>query len=163
MTFQCAICGESHDTLPDIGADKPDHWWSVPEEERDKRIQLTTDTCIIDEKDYFIRGVIQIPVHEQAEPFGFGVWVSQKRENFMTYLESFDSPEIGPFFGWLCTRIAYYPQDTMLLKTRAHFIGANLRPRIELAPADHQLVTDQHDGISLAKAWEFVHFYMNLG
>src|SRR5262249_2624466 len=105
------------------------------------------------------RGVIAIPVRGQSEPFGFGVWVSQKRENFQTYLANFDTPAIGPFFGWLCTRIAYYAVSTYGLKTRAHFRGEGLRPLIELEPTDHPLAVDQREGITLAKAWEIVHFY----
>ena len=159
MSFRCTVCGEVHDDLPDIGADKPDHWWDVPEEERGTRIKLTSDTCVIDDENYFIRGVVEIPIHDHARRFGFGVWVSQKRENFLAYVENPHSAEIGPFFGWLCTRIACYQEDTQLLKTRAHFPGG-LRPTIELEPTDHQLAVDQRDGITLAKAWEIVHHFM---
>jgi hypothetical protein len=120
---------------------------------------LTSDTCIIDREHHFIRGVIEIPVHDFAQRFGFGVWVSQKRENFLTYVRNPDSTDIGPFFGWLCTRIACYPEETLLLKTRAHFRGAGLRPAIEVEPTHHPLSVDQQKGISLARAWEFVHFY----
>jgi hypothetical protein len=159
MSYRCTVCGELHDDLPDIGIDKPDQWWSVPEDERDRRLEWTSDTCILDGEHFFIRGVLEIPVHDQPRRFGFGVWVSQKRENFYRYLANFDSSEIGPFFGWLCTRIAYYPVDTLLLKTRAHFRGGGLRPSIELEPTDHPLAVDQREGITLAKAWEIVHFY----
>lgn len=158
MPFRCSVCGELHDELPDIGANCPDPWFGIPEDERDRRVRLTGDTCVIDE-DCFIRGVLDIPIHDQPEPFGFGVWVSQKRENFQTYLDNFDTPDIGPFFGWLCTRIAYYEADTYGLKTRAHFRGNGLRPRIEVEPTDHPLAVDQREGITLARAWEIVHFY----
>jgi hypothetical protein len=159
MEYRCTVCGELHDDLPDIGADKPDQWWGIPEEERSRRILLTSDTCVIDEKDFFIRGVIEIPIHDYPQRFGFGVWVSQKRENFLTYMQNPESAEIGPFFGWLCTRIASYSEDTLLLKTMAHFRGGSLRPMIELEPTDHPLAVDQRDGITLAKAWEIVHYY----
>lgn len=162
MSFRCSVCGELHDDLPDIGWDRPDQWWDVPEEERDERIELTPDTCVIDGEDFFIRGVIEIPIHDRPEPFGFGVWVSQKRENFQTYLDNWDSSEIGPFFGWLCTRISWYEEDTLLLKTRAHFRGERLRPSIEVAPGEHPLAVDQREGISLAEAWEIVHHYSGL-
>jgi hypothetical protein len=159
MSYRCRTCGKLHDELPDIAADKPDHWFDVPEKERAKRIQFTSDMCIIDNRDHFIRGVIQLPVHDFLEAFGFGVWISQKKENFLKYQKNFDSAAIGPFFGWLCTRIKYYSQDTLGLKTRAIFRGGKLRPMIELEPTDHPLAIDQRDGISLAKAWEIVHFY----
>jgi hypothetical protein len=161
MSYQCSVCGETHEGLPDIGTDKPDLWWDIPEEERDKRVELTDDTCVIDGEHFFIRGVIHIPVHGQAEDFGFGVWVSQKKENFYTYLENFDSDEIGPFFGWLCTNLACYEPGTLSLKTMAHFQGGKRRPRIELEPTDHPLAIDQRDGISLERAWEIVHFYLD--
>jgi hypothetical protein len=162
MSCRCSVCGSLHGDLPDIGWDRPDQWWDVPEEERDERIELTPDTCVIDGEDFFIRGVIEIPIHDHAEPFGFGVWVSQKRENFQTYLDNWNSSEIGPFFGWLCTRISWYKEDTLLLKTRAHFRGERLRPSIEVAPGEHPLAVDQREGISLAKAWEIVHHYSGL-
>jgi len=145
-----------------LGSDRPDPWWDIPEDERDRRGALTGDTCIIDDEEFFIRGVIEIPVHGHADPFGFGVWVSQKKENFYTYLKSFDSAEIGPFFGWLCTRVWYYEEDSTHLKSMAHFRAGNMRPTIELEPTDHPLAVDQRNGISQERAWEIVHFYMNL-
>jgi hypothetical protein len=159
MPFRCTVCGAVHHDLPDIGADKPDQWWDVAEEERSQRIKLTSDTCIIDKEHYFIRGVIELPIHDYPQRFGFGVWVSQKRENFFIYVQNPDSTEVGPFFGWLCTRIGYYSEDTLLLKTRALFRGDGLRPAIELEPTDHPLALDQRGGITLAKAWEIIHFY----
>jgi hypothetical protein len=159
MAYRCTVCGELHDDLPDIGADKPDQWWGIPAAERGRRIKLTGDTCVIDKRDYFIRGVIEIPIHDYPHCFGFGVWVSQKKENFYIYLKNFDSADIGPFFGWLCTRIAYYSVDSSGLKTRAHFREGNLRPAIELEPTDHPLAVDQRMGITLTKAWEIVHHY----
>jgi hypothetical protein len=163
MSFRCSTCGDLHEDLPHVGMDKPDHYWDVPEEERDERINFTSDTCIIDNEDYFIRGVIEIHVHGSPENFGFGVWVSQKKENFYTYLENFDTSEIGPFFGWLCTDIGYYPEETQLLKTMVYFQGDGLRPCIELESTEHPLAVAQRDGITLEEAWKIVHFYLDSG
>jgi hypothetical protein len=153
--------GEEHaiDSCSRIAADKPDQWWGVSAKERSRRIKLTSDTCVIDGEDYLIRGVIEIPVADHPRRLGFGVWVSQKRENFRTYVRNPDTAAIGPFFGWLCTRIAYYPKDTLMLKTMAHFREGILRPRIELEPTDHPLAVDQREGITLARAWEIAHYY----
>lgn len=159
MNFRCSVCGKLHDELPDIGSDKPVQWWDVPEQERDERIKLSSDTCVIDGEHFFIRGVIEIPIIDYPDCFGFGVWVSQKRENFQMYRDNWNSSEIGPFFGWLSTRIGYYKEDTLLLKTMAHFRGERLRPLIALEPGVHPLAVDQERGISLTKVWEIVHFY----
>jgi hypothetical protein len=152
-------CGDLRGDLPHLGSDKPDPWWDVAEEERSARVELTSDTCIIDGEHFFIRGVLEIPVHEYPQSFGFGVWVSQKRENFFEYVTHYDSKQIGPFFGWLCTRLSCYREETLHLKTMAHFRGEGLRPSIELEPTDHPLAVDQREGISLAQAWEMVHHY----
>ncbi len=160
MSFICPICHQTHDELPDIGSDRPTQYWDVAEEERDRRVKLTGDTCEIDGQHFFIRGVIKIPIHGDPDGFGFGVWVSQKEENYRTYLANFDSAEIGPFFGWLCTQISYYTEDTQSLKTTAFFNADGLRPHIKLHDAEqHPLAIDQRNGISLERAWEIVHFY----
>lgn len=159
MGFFCAHCGREHDGLPDIGADRPAHYWNVPEAEREKRIFLTEDICVVDEEHFYVRGVIEIPVHDFHERFGFGVWVSHKKENYQAYLENFDSDEIGPFFGWLCTEINYFEQSTMLLKTMAHYRGQGLRPAIELEPTEHPLAVAQREGIAMEEALAIVHHY----
>ena len=160
MGYQCATCGQQHDGLPDLGWDRPHIFWLIPEEERAGRIELTSDTCILDHEHYFIRGVIEIPIVDATDTFGLGAWVTQKRENFHTYLDHPDSAAIGPFFGWLSTHIAYYPEETLSLKTRARFRAGHQRPAIELEPTGHPLTVDQHNGITLEKAWEIVHFLL---
>ena len=159
MKYHCTTCGKSHDGLPDMGADKPDIWFGIPEAERNKRLKLTSDTCIVDDEFYLIRGVIRLPLTDEPEMFGFGVWVSQKKESFETYLANYNSSQIGPFFGWLCTNLRFYEGGTEYLKTMVHFQDGNQRPLIEVEPTDHPLAIDQRDGITLAKAWEIVHFY----
>ena len=133
MSYRCTVCGELHDDLPDLGSDRPDGWWGIPAEERSRRVVLTADTCVIDDEDYYIRGVIEIPIHGQTNRFGFGAWVSQKRENFLQYVNNPNSANIGPFFGWLCTRISYYEEETLHLKSRAHFRGGGAWPLIDRA------------------------------
>ena len=130
-----------------------------PKKKEASASKLTSDTCVIDDEDFFIRGVIEIPIHDYPENFGFGVWVSQKRENFENYLANFDSGNIGPFFGWLSTSISYYKDDTLSLKAMTHFRGQGKRPRIELEPTDHPIFIDQQEGITLKKAWEIVHSF----
>lgn len=146
-----------HDDLPDVGVKWPDHYFDVPENERDLRIDGNSNICKIDNQLCFIRGVIYIPIINSEKHFGLGVWVSQKSENYETYLANYDTDQIGPFFGWLCNNISFYDEDTQLLKTMAHFRGHNNRPRIELEPSEHQLFQDFSQGVTLDKAFEYVH------
>ena len=55
-------------------------------------------------------------------PFSWGVWVSLGGDSFDAWDACFHDAQrshIGPFFGWLSTRLPAYP-DTLNLKTRVH-------------------------------------------
>lgn len=160
--YICTVCGQHHGDLPHVAFDMPLYAREIPEMERPARVFLTDDLCSVDSEHFFIRGVLEIPVHDYPEEFGFGVWVSQKEENYRAYADSGESNEIGPFFGWLSNEIAFYPERTLSLKARAHFRGNGLRPFIRLEPTDHPLAVDQRKGIALARAWEIVHYYIDL-
>lgn len=160
MTYTCACCGEVHDDLPDLSFDRPSYAANVPDDEFDKRITLSEDLCAVDDEFYFIRGLLKIPIHNYEQDLGFGVWVSQKKENFETYLDNYDMPNIGPFFGWLSNEFKFGGESTLGLKTMAHFQGNGLRPLIELGESQHPLYLAQRNGISLDEAWKIVHDYL---
>jgi hypothetical protein len=157
MEYVCAVCGDVHTDLPDIGFAWPDHYFDVPENERESRVEGTSDTCKIDQEYCFVRGAMLIPIKDEDRSFGVGVWVSLKPENYETYLADLDSPDIGPFFGWLCNTIPFYDDDTQLMRTMVHFQGDGQRPLIELAPCEHRLYWDYRDGITVERAFEYVH------
>ena len=165
MPYRCTPCGLDHDDLPDLGAAYPDPWFTIPPAERSRRVQHTPDTCVIDGAEFYIRGVLLLPLVDAAsiaaghDAFGLGVWISQGRAHFQTYLDHPDTPDIGPFTGWFCTRIRGYAPNTDGLRSRAHFRGNNQRPTIELEPTDHSLAVDQRTGITLDRAWQIVHAY----
>jgi hypothetical protein len=162
MAFRCPDCNAEHEGLPDLGMDHPDAYFGVPEDEREKRVWYTRDVCTItydDQTDYFIRGVLFIPIRGGERPFGIGVWVSQSKANFERYVEGEEDME--PTFGWLANHVGFYEQDTLSLKTNVHFQDRKTRPLIELEPTDHPFAVDQREGITLEKAWKIVHRYMD--
>lgn len=160
MAYKCAVCGETHDDLPDLGFEWPDYYFSVPEAERDDRVQATPDTCVIDGENFFIRCVLLIPVHDYERDFGLGVWLSQSRENFEKYMADSHSDKIGPFFGWFSNSLPFYDEETISLKAKAQFQSNNQRPLVELQPIDHPLVRDYQNGISLDTAWKYIHWHV---
>jgi hypothetical protein len=156
-TWTCRCCGKQFDNLPlSFAFEAPDPWFQVPESEREQRAKRDSDVCIIDDKDIFIRGCLEIPVLGQHEKFIWGVWVSVSRESFRRILELWDAEVIEnepPKFGWLCNNISIYPQ-TLLLKTHLHLRGGRSRPSIELEPTDHPLAMEQRQGISIGRIGE---------
>ena len=67
-------------------------------------------------------------------------------------VSNFDTPDIGPFFGWLSNNISLYDRSTWAMKTMARFQGNGKRPLIELEPCDHPLYLDYSQGITLERA-----------
>ncbi len=120
---------------------------------------LNEDICFIDGKDFFVRGVIEIPVIDGDQTFGYGVWVSLSKENFKKYVEVFGTKKElkeKPYFGWLSNQLSWYP-DTLGIKTHVHLQGNKLRPKIELDHDNaHPLCQEQHNGITMERVHEII-------
>jgi hypothetical protein len=115
-----------------------------------KKTFLDEDYCAIDDEDFFVRGIIHLPIIGAAETFRWGVWGSLSRENFAKLRQMNDDPkrtELQPMFSWLSTQIPEYP-DTLSLKMYAHIQEPSLRPTFSLEPTDHPLSQQYHKGIS---------------
>jgi hypothetical protein len=155
--WRCHCCGQVFDTLPtSYGAAAPAYWQNTPEGEYDRSNFLTSDACVIDGRNRFIRGCIELPLLGHDDNFVWGVWVSLSEKNFERVLELWDAPaksEESPMFGWLSTNLSPYPR-TLNLKTSVHLRNDGLRPFIELEPTDHPLAIEQRDGITIARVAE---------
>jgi len=161
--FKCVGCGEIHRDMPAFGADKPLSYFAVPKEERDQRCVTSSDDCIIDAKQYFVRGCLEIPVRGAEQAFEWGVWVSLSEASFRQWRDCFGQSKrshIGPFFGWLNSWLKPYP-DTVNLKTMAHLRDNGIRPRIELEPTEHPLAMEQRNGISQERLAEIYALMMH--
>ena len=99
IRFKCAACGEWHEGTPGYAAEAPLFYYSIPLEERAERCVLDSDTCVVDEKFFFVRSCLEIPVHGESEPFIWGVWVSLNDNSFRQFMGCFEALErshIGP-------------------------------------------------------------------
>jgi hypothetical protein len=137
-------------------ADAPVPFHSIPQEEREARCNLTSDLCVIDRQEFFVRGCLEIPVVDGPRPFVWGVWASLSVYNFKRMGELWESPgreNEPPYFGWLCTALPMYP-ETLLLKTHVHTRPVGQRPFVELEPTDHPLAVEQRQGITMDRVRE---------
>jgi hypothetical protein len=156
VSYQCPICGEIHKEPPDLNFRWPDPGSAIPESERATRIKGNSDTCVIDGGCY-VRGTILIPITGTTGHLAIGIWASQSAEDLKRYLDNFDSPKIGPFFGLLGNNVPFYKPGTLATKVTVHFQGQNMRPLIRPEPSDHALHVDYTRGITLDRAWEIAH------
>jgi hypothetical protein len=159
ISWTCGCCGRTFDTLLlDLAFDAPAYWRRIPAEERSARTRLDADACTIDDRHFFIRACLEIPVHGLDQPFVWGVWVSLSEASMRRAAELFhvDADEDEPpRFGWLSNSIPGYP-DTLSLKASVRFRSRTLRPVVELEPIDHPLALEQQEGISVERVQEII-------
>ena len=156
--FRCGECGELHRGSPSFSYAKPPHYFAVPEAERAARIQITTDTCAIDNDTYFIRGLLEVPICGVDEPFAWGLWVSQSQKSFQRYVETFDEDQSGDgSFGWLAVTMPGYagPEpdaEPTNLACDVQWREAGTRPLIIPHECDHPLYRDYANGMAWDRA-----------
>ena len=155
--YTCRTCGEFHAGIPlCYGAEAPVYWEAIPEAERNQRGELSSDQCVIDDEHFFILGRLEIPIHDNPDPFCWLVWVSLSEPNFKRAHELWHASgreNEPPYFGWLSTQLPCYP-DTVNLKTNVHTRPLGERPFIELEPTDHPLSLEQQNGITMQRVLE---------
>ena len=159
--YKCSKCDRWHVGFPDIGYDSPFYVGGIPESERADRLFLTSDLCVIDNENFFIRCLLVLPVKGLEERFGWGVWSSLSETNFMRYQEHYSTDKSlwEPMFGYLSNQLPDYP-DTLNLKLSVQPGGARMRPLLTLEPTDHPLSVQQRDGFSIDEVLRIVEPYL---
>lgn len=162
--FKCSTCDEIHKGIPSFGTKAPNYYYSIPKNEISERVFLTTDTCVIDNKNFFVRGCLEFPVIGYLEKFSFGAWVSLSEENFYRFEELYDKENREnevPMFGWFSSWIWPYYEDTENIKSRIHFRNNGIRPYIELEPTNHPLALAQTKGITEQDLYKIYEYYVH--
>ena len=159
ISYKCSCCGQVYDEVPlCFGGDFPDYYFSVPPDERDKRIELQQSLCVVDKEHFFHRGRLTIPIVDYKDNLIFNVWTSISEENFGIRMDLWEDPkrvEQESYFGWLQTIVPTYG-DTLNIKTIAIEQVVGLIPEIKIIEENHPLKADQDNGITYKKALEIV-------
>jgi hypothetical protein len=157
LTWTCSCCDRQYDKLPMAYAlDEPDLWRSLDEEDRPHRGVIGTDTCVIDDEHYFIRGRIVIPVIDCKEPFIWGSWASVSKQSFVRFGQLWDvaiREDEPPMPGRFGSDIPIYPA-TADLPCRIVMKNTRRRPSFEIEAPDHPLAIEQRNGITLDRVKE---------
>jgi hypothetical protein len=156
--FRCSVCGEIHDALPEIGYLRPADYFEVPPDEREERIYLTEDICVIDNEHFLVRGVLPVPIKGTDAEWSWGVWAILFRRDFERYLELWDASEADeepPFGGRLSGGVEAYP-DSDGLKVGVYLQSGNQRPIFEVVSEDHPLGVAQREGVTMEQIHAFI-------
>lgn len=163
MNWRCPICGVQHDDLPTCFSIEAPWRALIPETEFEQRVELTRDQCVVDRKEFFTRGHIEIPIHNYSEALAFSVWSSLSEKSFHHMCERWELVERAvdpPYFGWLCSPILVYP-DTLHLKLSVQSRSPGLTPLFTVEHTNHPLSIDQHHGISIQRWHEIAHLLLD--
>jgi hypothetical protein len=159
LGWTCSICGEYHeDDLLDIRMTLPEPVFRLSEPERGERAELGDDWCRLREAEgawrHYTRGILEIPIHESDRYFGYGVWVELAAPDFYRIGELWSDPagaQVPAFSGELANELTPYT-ETEGLSAAIKLRDVNLLPTVHLGHADHALVSDQRQGITLDRA-----------
>jgi hypothetical protein len=166
VTILCRECGS---ILPDLplcyGADAPWRELGVADGEFESRVDLTGDQCVVDEKQFFVRGHIDIPVIGSDDVFSWSVWCSLSEESFLRACDRWlktDRVNDPPYFGWLMTSLPVYP-ETFHLKTSVQSREVGRVPLVTIEPTDHPLAVEQRNGMTRGRIQEIAHALLHGG
>jgi hypothetical protein len=139
-------------------------WAALEPAEREKRGELGTDQCVIDEKHFFVRGRIEMPVVETRDLFAWLVWVEVSKSDFarMSNLWTVKGREAKEptYNGLLANELPVYENETFGLAVKLHTRPVGQRPFIEVV-AEHRLRDEQKDRISYHRVQEIADKLLN--
>ncbi|WOK04541.1 DUF2199 domain-containing protein [Imperialibacter roseus] len=162
--FKCSCCDEIHVGIPSLGSKAPNYYFSIPEEEIEERVFLTSDTCVIDDEHFFIRGCLELPLIGRDDFFSFGAWVSLSEENFEKFESLFDNQQRNhtkPMYGWFSSWVWPFYEGSENIRSRIHLRNSGIRPLIELERTEHPLSRAQTEGISTEQVIEMYEHYVH--
>ena len=152
--FKCALCDDIHEGLPDITYEMPDACHALGAKKRAERVLLTSDFCILDGRQFYIRCVMEAPVEGLHQKFGWGIWCRIDWRLFKLCWDRFnqdDNSDTAPFRGVLANRLSYYP-ETDGLPCSIALQNGGLRPLVSIAHAEHPLAVHQSEGMTVEEA-----------
>jgi hypothetical protein len=163
---QCPDCGAIAEDPPlCYGAEAPWRMLGISDAEFDKRVDLTADQCVVDEKHFFIRGHVILPIVGSEETFAWSVWCSLSEQSFLHACERWFIPERAsdpPYFGWLMTSLPCYP-ETLQLKTSVQSREVAVVPTVTIEPSAYPLSVEQRVGVTMDRVREFAHEILHAG
>jgi hypothetical protein len=161
--YRCGTCGMQHDELlMDMSYQRPADYFKIPEDERIKRIwmnaEANTDVCVIDNNEFYVRGILALPLRDSQKEFRWGVWARIEVQDFKHYLELWETDDVAgepPFRGLLSGGVRDYAgSDT--LEVTVHLQQNGQRPRFFVVSEEHPLGIAQRVGITMDEVHAFV-------
>ena len=155
MAFTCSVCGQDHDErLLDIRLGLPGDIHGLDPEERTQRAWLADDFAVLDDRRFFVRGLLELPIPSIGNRFAYGTWCEVAMPDFQELMRRWHSDEqFAPVQCVLANELDPY-RDTTGLSATLHATSPDKLPTVELEDSPHELALDQRAGITVGRSDE---------
>ncbi len=158
--MKCSHCGEpasSHQLERSFGL--PDAVFALKGEERVRRAGGSTDLYVLDKKQFFIRGVLYLPVTDSERKFGIGFWAEVDRDVAVWYADHYEEDLAAEqkAAGLLANDFPAIG-ETLRLPVVINWGNKTSRPTFVVAGvgAQSRLYMEQQRGITMARLHELL-------
>lgn len=160
MGYRCRTCGAWYEErLTCFAAERPAVLSDFSDSELRRRVERSSDQCILDGKHFFVLGNLDVPIRGSSEVLRWTVWSTLSEVNFerASDLWSTAGRESEPaYFGWLSNQVPGYP-SSINIKATVQTEPVGIRPKIRVVEENHPLFEDQVEGISAERVDELIH------
>jgi hypothetical protein len=162
--IKCHKCGQYHDWGKiEVVFKYPDVYFDIPEGERIQRIKKNNEICVIDDKDYFLRGLLPIKTNvDNKEEYRWGVWIKVDAGTYKRIYDSWDlenQEHLIGLKGYLANEIAFY-EETEGKDVRIVLTGNKTRPKFYFTK-DNRLIKIQSTKIDTKDLLDIYHFHFD--
>ncbi|HEY9789073.1 MAG TPA: DUF2199 domain-containing protein [Candidatus Obscuribacterales bacterium] len=156
LTFECDVCNERHEIPLNLGFSIPDYVNKLLPWEREEKCKSSADWCIVEDRFFYLRGCLEVPIQGTDKIFSWGVWTTVSEDDFDATMDLWndqarvDEPD---YIGSLANSLPLYSETRNLpLAVRTRAIGD--RPALNLQESSHPLCTEQREGMTMERAIE---------
>jgi hypothetical protein len=113
---------------------------NLSDSERAKRVEHSSDQCVLDGEHVFILGNLDVPIRGSSEFLRWTVWSTLSQSNFEPAAELWQSDgreSEPPYFGWLSNQFPGY-RASVNIKAQVLTEPVDVRPRFRVIEEGHQ-------------------------
>ena len=164
MFVECSYCRKQHDLEAlEPSFRRPDAFLALAQQDG-IQVREAKDACAVRAADdswrrYFVRVLVPFAVERLVAPISWGAWVEVSAEQFERVDDLWDDPSQGdrpPFTARFANAVASYP-DTLEITGVVSLTDPVHVPTFHMVtPPDHPFVTEQHNGVPISRAAEWM-------
>ena len=136
---------------------KPDAVACMDQEDIDAQCKYTDDYYACEEKYFYIRGILPLPVLEAGRNYHLGVWVQVSSNSFNKIWDLWDDKNQSnePPIRALLANDIHLHENTQNIEVEIQLTGPTSRPNVIVKDHESSLYKEQQHGIAIHRASEY--------